>query len=108
MTDQIHEFGLQDLKPVVEIEPVPAPVERKMINPNMFAPKSKRWDDPHFAGGKIYFALLAGPVVLRARRIFKRASEAETYAARLKERWIRLYDAAVVAMVETSVIPERS
>ncbi len=73
----------------------PAPV-RKMLNPHMFEPKFRKWADPRFAGGKMYF-----PIISRMTRIsFKRASEAERYAARVHARWCRLYDAAVLAMVE--------
>ncbi len=99
---QVHEWSTGDLKPVEMPEPV-----KPMVNPHMLVAGSKRWNDARFAGGKIYYAVLkAGGVILRARRIWKRASEAEAYAGRLKARWERLYDAAIVAM--TGSLPENS
>jgi len=70
-----------------------------MINPRLLRPAHKRWNQPHFSGGKVYFAILTGPVklrTLRARAVFKRADMAEMYAKRLLARWIRLYDAAII------------
>ena len=70
-----------------------------MINPRLLRPAHKRCNQPHFSGGKVYFAILTGglnPRELRARIIFKRADEAEMYAKRLLARWIRLYDAAII------------
>jgi len=62
--------------------------------------KYKRQNYPQFAGGKYYIAVLAGDgFVKHAARIFKRASEAEAYAIRLRARWMRLYDAAVLLAV---------
>jgi hypothetical protein len=73
-----------------------------MINPQLLGTKTKRWNDPRFAGGKYYLAVLAGEgFVKAAHRIFKRASDAEAYAVRLRLRWMRLYDAAVLAMVQS-------
>lgn len=70
-----------------------------MRNPYLLDAKWKKWNKPQFAGGKIYLAVLTGEGgAFRARRIFKRASEAEVYAVRLRNRWMRLYDAAVSAM----------
>jgi hypothetical protein len=70
-----------------------------MKNPYLMDAKAKRQNNPRFAGGKYYLALLSGDgYVKHAARIFKRSSEAEEYAIRLRARWMRLYDAAVVAM----------
>lgn len=48
----------------------------------------------------MYLAVLV-PAGLRSRRLFKRASEAEAYAAKLKARWERLYDERIVNMIAT-------
>ena len=70
-----------------------------MRNPYLLDARYKKQYYPQFAGGKYYVALLSGDGYTRlARRIFKRASEAEAYAIRLRGRWMRLYDAAVAAM----------
>lgn len=69
-----------------------------MINPHMLEPRAKRWNNPRFAGGKLYLAVLV-PVGLRSRRLFKRASEAFDYAAKLKARCEKLYDERIVNMV---------
>ena len=71
-----------------------------MRNPYLLDAKYKRWRDPRFFGVKYYLAVISGDGYAKAsRRIFKRASEAEAYAIRLRARWMRLYDAAVMAMV---------
>lgn len=72
-----------------------------MINPHLLRAGSKRWNNPRFAGGKFYLAVLL-PAALRARRVFKRASDAETYAERIIVRWRRLYDAMIVEMIAPS------
>jgi len=99
-----HEWDLGDLKPVQVPDVIPA---RHMINPHLLTPDSKRWNNPRFAGGKLYFAVLKGGIIVRARRLFKRGAEAEGYASRLKARWIRLYDTAVAAMVNVEPSPEQ-
>ena len=67
-----------------------------MINPYLLDAKYKKWNNPRFAGGKMYMPVLSGDGYAKAsRRLFKRASEAEAYAIRLRHRWMRLYDAAV-------------
>ena len=72
-----------------------------MTNPHLLKTAVKREHDPRFAGGKYYLPVLHGHGYARAaRRLFKRASEAESYASRLRDRWVRLYDAAVAAMLE--------
>lgn len=72
-----------------------------LINPNNLQAKHKKWLDPRFAGGKFYMPFLSGPGFTRGcRRVFKRASEAEAYGQRVRERWIRLYEAAISAMAE--------
>lgn len=76
-----------------------------MRNPYLLDAKYKKWNNPTFAGGKVYMPILSGGGWSRAcRRVFKRASEAETYAIRVRDRWMRLYDAAVVAMVQTTEV----
>ena len=51
-------------------------------------------------GGKSYRAQLhRGSQMRVSRRVFKRAAEAQAYAILAKDRWIRLYDAAVAARV---------
>ena len=68
-----------------------------MRNPYLLDARYKKQYHPQFAGGKYYVALLSGDGYVKlARSIFKRASEAEAYAIRLRGRWMRLYDAAVV------------
>lgn len=63
-----------------------------MINPNMLKPGVKRWNEPRFAGGKFYIPVLVGDgKVVRARRTFKRNSEAQAYAERLLATWKRVY-----------------
>ena len=67
-----------------------------MRNPYLLDAKYKNWRDPRFIGGKVYLPLIVGDGYAKAaRRVFKRASEAEAYAVRLRDRWLRLYDAAV-------------
>ena len=73
-----------------------------MINPHMLKPAAKRWNNPRFAGGKMYLAVLL-PAGLRCRRVFKSASEAESYAARLFSVARRLYDQRIV---DESVLTE--
>jgi hypothetical protein len=52
----------------------------------------KKQFEPRFAGGKYYIAVLSGNgYAQRARRIFKRASEAQIYADRLLKVWRRVY-----------------
>lgn len=69
-----------------------------MINPHKLVAKVKRWNSPEFAGGKVYLPILSGNGYAKAsRKIFKRASEAQEHANKLLERWMRLYDAAVIA-----------
>lgn len=88
----------------------PSPVQRQLINPHVLRPLSKRWNTPRFAGGKYYFAVLAGSGgAYRARAVFRRATEAEGYATRLLLRWMRLYDAAIAQMVtNTTSQPEQA
>jgi hypothetical protein len=69
-----------------------------MINPHQIEPKYKRVNNPRFAGGHYYMPLVGH----FTRRSFRRASEAETYAKRVHARWCRLYDAAVVEMMENA------
>lgn len=69
-----------------------------MTNPHLLTPIYKKQMDPHFAGNKYYLAAFRGAQFFLTRRKFRRASEAETYASRIHARWIRLYDAAIVAM----------
>ena len=65
---------------------------RNPINPKLLRADSKRWNNPGFASGKIYLAvLIGGGVIFRARRTFQRASEAKTYAERLLKVWLRVY-----------------
>ncbi len=67
-----------------------------MTNPYLLDAKYKQWIDPRFMGGKVYLALIVGDGYARAaRRIFKRASLAEAYAIRLRDRWLSMYDAKV-------------
>lgn len=70
-------------------------VQRPMVNPRLLTPAYKKILSPHFGGGKFYQPFLGK----RTRRAFFRASEAEAYAKRCQARWIRLYDAAIAAMV---------
>lgn len=65
-----------------------------MINPKVLSPTFKKIPSPHFGGGKYYQPFIGK----RTRLAFKRASEAETYAKRVYARWVRLYDAAVIAL----------
>jgi len=70
-----------------------------MINPKKLVATTKKWRDVRFAGGKMYMPVLSGNGWARAsRRLFKRASEALSYAERIKSRWERLYDAALLNM----------
>ena len=72
-----------------------------MINPNQLSATRKRENSPLFAGRKYYLAVLIGSGYAKdCRRIFSRASEAETYSERARQRWIRLYQAAVNSAVE--------
>ena len=74
-----------------------------MINPNKLEATRKRWNNPRFAGGKFYLAVLSGGGYAKAaRKVFARASDAEGYAERLRQRWIRLYAVAIVRMMEPS------
>lgn len=61
------------------------------INPHIENPTYKRWNHPTFSGGKFYLAVWL-PSGMRARRIFKRATEAEKYARKLHATACRLYD----------------
>jgi hypothetical protein len=67
-----------------------------MINPHLLDPKYKRANSPQFAGGHMYFPLLNH----FTRRTFRRATEAASYAKRVKARWCRLYDAATTPLPE--------
>ena len=67
------------------------------INPHLFKPAYKRWKNLRAAGGKMYIPILSGPATFRTRLVFKRAGDAQAYASRLLARWIRLYNAAIVA-----------
>lgn len=69
------------------------------INPHTQTPTYKRWNNPAFAGGKFYLAVLL-PSEMRARRIFKRASEAEKYAVKLHAAACRLYDERQSSLAE--------
>ena len=63
-----------------------------MINPTKLEAKSKKQVDARFAGNKYYLAILVGNgYAQRARRSFKRASEAQAYADRLLKVWRRVY-----------------
>ena len=74
-----------------------------MRNPYLLDAKVKRWNNPRFAGGKVYMPMLVGDGFAKpTRRMFKRASEAEAYAIRARARWMRLYDAEV-ARLDVSV-----
>lgn len=67
-------------------------------NPHQYQPRYIRINDPRFAGGHNYAPVVGFPL----RKRFRRASEAESYAKRHYARWCRLYDAALVAMMNPS------
>lgn len=73
-----------------------------MINPNQLVVwKQKFLDRAH--GKKYYragFDLQSGYSNF-SRRVFGTATEAMDYGKRVKARWIRLYNAAVLAMMTT-------
>ena len=70
-----------------------------MLNPKQLVVGRKKIIHPD--GTKAYLFGFSG---FRAgRRIFKTASEAMQYGVRFKARWIRLYDAAMLAMVSEAV-----
>lgn len=70
----------------------------EMVNPHLLEAKYKPWQAGRWERKK-YLAILSGNGYTRAtRREFVRASDAEFYARRALARWVRLYDAAVVAM----------
>jgi len=73
----------------------PAPAERQLIDPRELRTAHKRWDNERFAGGRFYYAVLIGHQVYRARQTFRSAFDADVYAHRLKDRWIRLFVAAI-------------
>lgn len=63
-----------------------------MINPKGLTPSYKGWNDPRFAGGKVYIpVLIGGGAVYRPRKVFNRASEAQAYAERLLATWKRVH-----------------
>lgn len=67
-----------------------------MINPHLISPSYKKFADPRYPGGKLYFAYVG-----RLSRVgYRRASEAEAHAKRLRARWVRLYNAAITAQVQ--------
>jgi hypothetical protein len=73
-----------------------------MINPTKLEAKSKKQYDRYFAGNKFYFAILVGNgYAQRARRTFKRASEAQAYADRLLMVWRRVYPLFVAWSAES-------
>lgn len=77
-----------------------------MINPYLLDAKYKKWFNPQFAGGKVYMPVLSGGGWAKAcRRVFKRASEAEAYSIRVRDRWMRLYDAEVHRLALSSQPP---
>ena len=70
-----------------------------MINPHLLQPMYKPWRGSRW-DHKEYIPVLSGAGYTRAtHRTFKRATEAKDYAIRIQSRWVRLYDAAIVAMV---------
>jgi len=78
-----------------------------MINPKILKTAMKKQPHPLLAGGKYYMGVLHGGGYGRAtRRIFKRASEAKTYTEEVRQRWIRLYDAALISMASETHVPE--
>ncbi len=64
-----------------------------MINPRVLKVGYSRIDQ---RGMKLYYARIGKP----GGRVFKRATEALSYARRVHARWIRLYDAARRAIKE--------
>jgi hypothetical protein len=62
------------------------------INPKLFRPSYKPWNDGRIVSDKYYIPVLIGiGMILRARKTFRRASEAKEYAARLHAVWLRVY-----------------
>jgi hypothetical protein len=71
---------------------------KEMINPHLLEAKYKRWDIGRWHRQK-YLAVLVSPDYTRAtRREFIRASDAHQYANRVRARWCRLYDAAILSV----------
>jgi len=63
-----------------------------MIDPNGLRAGYKRWNNPRFAGGKFYIPVLIGSgAILRTRRVFTRASEADAYSKKILGVWKRVY-----------------
>lgn len=65
-----------------------------MINPHLLRATSKRWNDPRFAGWKVYLAVFVPSG--------HRASDVQEYAERPLYRWCRLYDEMIVNMAASA------
>lgn len=66
-----------------------------MINPHLLKPGYSKQISPIMIGGKFYRPRVElGQRAFHCKRIYKRASDAQSYAERLIARWMRLYDAA--------------
>lgn len=74
--------------------------KREMINPRLLRASRVKILEDRFSGKHLYRGYLGGRVVNHWP--FRRASEAQAYTERLLARWIRLYDAAVIAMVSAA------
>ena len=74
-----------------------------MINPKMLVPRYVKKFSPRFGGGKTYIAFIGKPL---GRYPFRRASEALAYAERIHARWCRLYDAAILAEMQSQKLGE--
>ena len=78
----------------------------KLINPRNLMPKYKKWQPSPWMN-KTYLCLFTDNSlghIFEARRKFRRATEAEEYGRRLHARWVRLYDAAVMALAVPSPV----
>lgn len=74
-----------------------------MLNPNELV-VSKQVIKNKASGEKAYCAVFTIPSFGFdfSKKIFRTASEALEYGQKVKARWMRLYDAAIIAMLETA------
>lgn len=66
---------------------------KELVNPHRLEAKSLQWNNPRFAGGKVYHAVLSGGgYINRCRHIFKRPSQAKAHAEKLRLYLVKRYE----------------
>jgi hypothetical protein len=79
----------------------------ELINPNKLEAKHKRWNDPRFAGGKVYLPVLSGAgYANRCRHIFSRATEAQEHAEQIRQYLILRYNREIERAALEALAPE--